>query len=327
VRRREFITLLGGAAAAWPLAGRAQQSAMPVIGFLHTRSREGFMSNVAAFPKALNQAGYVEGRNIAIEYRYADGDYDRLPALAADLVRREVAVLVAGGGEPSALAAKAATSTIPIVFAIGSDPVKAGLVASYNRPGGNITGINILTDALEAKRLGLLHTLLPQATTLGFLTNPRFASADSQLNDVQQAARALGLKIRVLPVSTEPEIDMAFETIAREQIAALVVGADPFLDLQRNKLIALAARLAVPTVYQFREHALAGGLMSYGIDIVDVYRQVGVYVGRILKGEKPANLPILQPTKFEFVINLKTAKALRLEIPPQLLATADEAIE
>jgi putative ABC transport system substrate-binding protein len=326
MNRREFITLLGGAGA-WPLAARAQQAAMPVIGFLHTRSREGFMPNLAGFAKALNQAGYGEGRNIAIEYRYADGDYDRLPSLAADLVRRQVAVLVAGGGEPSALAAKAATSTIPIVFAIGSDPVKAGLVASYNRPGGNITGINILTDDLESKRLGLLHTLLPQVATVGFITNPRFASANTQLHDVQQAARALGLKIRVLPASTEPEIDMAFEAIAREQIAALVVGADPFLDLQRDKLIALAARHAVPTVYQFREHAVAGGLMSYGIDIVDVYRQVGVYVGRILKGEKPANLPILQPTKFEFVVNLKTAKALRLEIPPQLLATADEAIE
>src|SRR5262249_29378841 len=224
------------------------------------------------------------------------GDYDRLPSLAADLVRRQVAVLVAGGGEPSALAAKAATSTIPIVFAIGSDPVKAGLVASYNRPGGNITGINILTDDLESKRLGLLHTLLPQVATVGFITNPRFASANTQLHDVQQAALALGLKIRVLPASTEPEIDMAFEAIAREQIAALVVGADPFLALQRDKLIALAARHAVPTVYQFREHAVAGGLMSYGIDIADVYRQVGVYVGRILKGEKSANLPILQPT-------------------------------
>jgi putative ABC transport system substrate-binding protein len=205
--------------------------------------------------------------------------------------------------------------------------VKAGLVASYNRPGGNITGINILTDDLEAKRLGLLHTLLPRAATVGFLTNPRFASADSQLHDVQEAAQALGLKVRVLPVSTEPEIDAAFDIIAREQIPALTVGADPFLDIHRNKVIGLAALEAVPTVYQFREHAVAGGLMSYGIDIVDVYRQVGVYVGRILKGEKPADLPILQPTKFEFVINLKTAKALGVEIPPQLLATADEAIE
>ena len=326
MRRREFISLLGGAAA-WPLAARAQQSPMPVIGFLHTRTREGFMPNVAALPKALNEAGYVEGRNIAIEYRYADGKYDRLPALATELVRRQVAVLVAGGGEPSALAAKAATSTIPIVFAIGSDPVKAGLVASYSRPGGNITGINILTDELEAKRLGLLHTLLPQAATIGFLTNPRFASADSQLRDVQEAARGTGLKIRVLSASTEPEIDAVFETIAREQLLALEVGADPFLDIHRDKLIDLAARHAVPTVYQFREHATAGGLMSYGIDIIDVYRQVGFYVARILKGEKPANLPVLQPTKFEFVINLKTAKALGLSVPSGLLAIADEVIE
>jgi putative ABC transport system substrate-binding protein len=324
--RREFIALFGGAAT-WPLAAQAQQAAMPAIGFLHTRSRESFMRNVVAFPKALNEAGYVEGRNVVIEYRYADGEYDRLPALAAELVRRQVAVLVAGGGEPSALAAKAATSTIPIVFAIGSDPVKAKLVASYNRPGGNITGINILTDALEAKRLGLLHELLPQATTVGFLTNPRFASAESQLRDVQEAARVRGLRVRVLPASTDLEIDAAFETVAREKIPALEMGADPFLDTHRDKIIALASRLAIPVMHQFREHAVAGGLMSYGIDIVDVYRQVGVYVGRILKGEKPADLPVLQPTKFEFVINLRTAKALNLTIPPGILAIADEVIE
>jgi putative tryptophan/tyrosine transport system substrate-binding protein len=330
MQRREFITLIGGAATApmlWPRAARAQQPAMPVIGFLNSRSRQSFMSTEAVFLKTLNEAGYVEGRNIAIEYRYADGAYDRLPALAADLVRRQVAVIVAGGGELAALAAKAATSTIPIVFTIGSDPVKAGLVMSYNRPGGNITGINILTEGLDAKRLGLLHTLLPQATTIGFLTNPRFASADSQLQDVQEAARTLGLKIHTLPASTEAEIDAVFETIAREQISAVEVGADPFLDNHRNKLVTLAARYSVATMYHFREQAVAGGLISYGIDIIDVFRQVGLYVVRILKGEKPADLPVMQPTKFELVFNLKTAKVLGLAIPPTLLALADEVIE
>jgi putative ABC transport system substrate-binding protein len=327
MKRREFITLLGGAAFSWPIAARAQQPAMPVIGFLNSRSRQSFTSTEAEFLKTLDEAGYVEGRNIAIEYRYADGAYDRLPALAADLVRRQVAVIVAGGGEPAALAAKAATLTIPIVFTIGSDPVKAGLVASFNRPGGNITGVNILTEGLDAKRLGLLHTLLPQATTIGFLTNPRFASADSQLRDVQEAARALGLKIHMLSASTEAEIAAVFETIAREQISAVEVEADPFLDNHRNKIVALAARYSVATMFHFREQAVAGGLMSYGIDITDVFRQVGLYVVRILNGEKPANLPVLQPTKFEFVINLKTAKALGLTIPPGVLAIADEAIE
>jgi putative ABC transport system substrate-binding protein len=327
MRRREFITFLSGAAA-WPIAARAQQSAaVPAIGFLNSRSRQSFMSTEARFLKTLNEAGYIEGRNIALEYRYADGAYDRLAAFAADLVRRQVAVIVAGGGEPAALAAKAATSTIPIVFTIGTDPVKAGLVASYNRPGGNITGVNILTEGLDAKRLGLLQTLLPQATTIGFLTNPRFASADNQLRDMQEAARALALKIYALPASTEAEIDAAFETIAREQISAVKVAADPFLDNQRNKLVALAARYSVVTMYHFREQAVAGGLMSYGIDINDVFRQVGLYVVRILKGEKPADLPVLQPTKFEFVINLKTAKALGLNISPSLLAIADEVIE
>ena len=327
MKRREVVALLGGAAVAWPLTARAQQPAMPVIGFLNSRSRQSFMATEAEFLKTLSEAGYIEGRNIAIEYRYADGAYDRLPTLAADLVRRQVALIVAGGGEPAALAAKAATLTIPIVFTIGSDPVKAGLVGSYNKPGGNITGINILTEGLDAKRLGLLHTLLPQATTIGFLTNPHFASADSQLRDVQEAARALGLKIHVLPASTEAEIDAVFETIVREQISAVKVGADPFLDNQRNKLVALAARYSVTTMYHFREQAVAGGLMSYGIDIIDVFRQVGLYVVRILKGEKPADLPVLQPTKFQFVINLKTARALGLSISPGLLAIADEVIE
>jgi putative ABC transport system substrate-binding protein len=327
MKRREFIIVLGGSAATWPLVARAQQPAMPVIGFLNSRSRQSFTSTEAEFLKTLKEAGYVEGQNIAVEYRYADGAYDRLPALAADLVHRQVAVIVAGGGEAAALAAMAATLTIPIVFTIGSDPVKAGLVASYNRPGGNVTGINILTEGLDAKRLGLLHTLLPHAASIGFLTNPRFASADSQLRDAQEAARALGLNIHMLSASTEADIDAVFETIAREQISAVEVEADPFLDNHRNKLVTLATRYSVATMFHFREQAVAGGLMSYGIDIIDVFRQVGLYVVRILKGEKPADLPVLQPTKFEFVINPKTAKVLGLSVPPGLLAIADEVIE
>jgi putative tryptophan/tyrosine transport system substrate-binding protein len=326
VRRREFISLLGGAASAWPLAVCAQQS-MPVIGFLNSASPAPYANRVRAFRQSLSETGYVEGGNVTIEYRWAEGQYDRLPAMASDLVRRQVAVLVAGGGDPSALAAKAATATIPIVFTVGSDPVKAGLVASYNRPGGNITGINILTDTLEAKRLGLLHELVPQAATIGYLVNPRFASAESQLRDVKQAASALALKIRVVSASTDGEIDSAFEAVARERVLAFAVGADPYFDTRREKLVALAARHALPTMYHFREYAVAGGLVSYGIDPSDVYRQVGVYTARILKGEKPADLPVLQPTKFEFVINLKTAKALGIKLSDNLLSLADEVIE
>jgi putative tryptophan/tyrosine transport system substrate-binding protein len=327
MKRREFITLLGGAAAAWPLAARAQQPAMPVVGFLRSTAAAGSMHVVAAFRQGLSQAGFIDGQDVAIEYRWADGQYDRLPSLVADLIRRQVAVLVAGGGEPSALAAKAATATIPIVFVIGSDPVKAGLVASYNRPGGNITGINILTDTLEAKRLGLLYELVPQAATIGYLWNPHFTSAESQLREVREAARALAVQVRALPASNDQEVDRAFEVIAAERILALMVGADPFLDTRRDKIIALSARHAVPTMYQFREHTAAGGLMSYGIDPPDLWRQAGVYAGRILKGAKPADLPVVQPTKFELVINLKTAKALHLVIPPGVLAIADEVIE
>jgi ABC-type uncharacterized transport system substrate-binding protein len=323
--RRQFITLLGGAAAVWPLAAHAQQPAMPVVGFLHTRSS--YAPAVAAFQKALREAGFVEGQTVGIDYRWADGQYDQLAAMAADLVGQKVAVLVAGGGEPSPLAAKAATSTIPIVFVVGSDPVKAGLVASYNRPGGNITGMNILTDTLEAKRLGMLHELVPQAATIAFLVNPRFASAASQSQDAGEAARGLALSIDVLPASTESEIEGAFETIVRRRILALTVGADPFFDTHRDKIIALAAQHAVPTMYQFREHAAAGGLISYGVDISDAWGQVGTYTARILRGEKPATLPVLQPTKFEMVINLTTAKALNLQIPDKLLALADEVIE
>jgi putative tryptophan/tyrosine transport system substrate-binding protein len=325
-KRRDFITLLSGAAAAWPLAARAQQP-MPVIGYLSSRSPDDTRHLLAAFLRGLNEAGYVEGQNVTIEYRWALGQYDRLPAMAADLVRRPVAVLTTTGGEPAALAAKAATSSIPIVFLIGGDPVALGLAASYNRPGGNATGMNILTTTLEAKRLGLLHDLVPQAKAIGVLLNPKFQPADNQLRDLQQAAPAIGLQIDVFRASTDRELDAAFATITEQRIAALVVTADPFFDTRRDKLVALAARHAVPTIYQFREYAAAGGLMSYGNDSLDVYRQAGVYTGRILKGESPGNLPVLQPTKFEFVINRKTAKALGVKFSDNLLSLADEVIE
>jgi putative ABC transport system substrate-binding protein len=327
MKRRDFIRLLGGAAVAWPRAVCAQQAAVPVIGFLSTLSPESNTPRLAAFDRALKEVGFVDGRNVAIEYRFVQGQYDRLPEMADELIRRQVAVIVAAGGEPSALAAKSATSTTPIVFVMGSDPVKAGLVTSYNRPGGNLTGINILTDTLEAKRLGLLRELVPRAAAVGLLWNPRFASAESQLRDVQEAARVINMTIRALPASTDREIELAFETVAQERIRALAVAADPFLTMSGDKIVALAARVAVPAMYEFRGQVAAGGLMSYGIDVVDVYRQAGVYVGRILKGEKPADLPVLQPTKFELVINLKTAKALGLNVPDRLLALADEVIE
>jgi putative tryptophan/tyrosine transport system substrate-binding protein len=326
VTRREFMSLLGGAAAAWPVAARAQQPAMPVIGYLSARSPGDTAHLVPAFRQGLSEGGFVEGQNVTIEYRWALGQVDRLPALAAELAGRPVTILVTTGGESAALAAKAATSTIPIVFSMG-DPVKAGLAASYNRPGGNATGINILSDTIEPKRLGLLHELVPQAATIGFLVDPNFPSAEDQSKDVQEAARAIGLHIHVLRAKTDHEIEAAFETVAQHRIGALAVAASPFFDTRRDTLVALAARHAVPTMYHFREFAAAGGLLSYGIDPVDAYRQVGVYAGRILKGAKPADLPVLQPTKFEFVINLKTAKTLGLEIPARLISFVDEVIE
>ena len=325
LKRREFITLLGSAAA-WPLAAHAQQPAMPVIKFLSSRSPDDTANLVAAFRRGLADSGYIEGQTVTIEYKWALGQYDRLPAMAVELTRRPVAILVTTGGEPSALAAKTATSSIPIVFAMG-DPVKRGLAASFNRPGGNATGMSILSPDLEAKRLGLLHELVPQAVNLGVLLNPNFPPAQEQLDEVQEVARATGLQIHVFRASIDPEIDAAFEAVARLRVAALSVTSDPFFDTRRDKLIALAARDAVPTMYQFREYAVAGGLMSYGIDLPDVYRQVGTYAARILKGANPADLPVQQPTKFELVINLKTVRALGLNIPAGVLAIADEVIE
>jgi len=326
IGRRAFITLLGGTAA-WPFGARAQQPAIPVIGYLSARSPGDTAHLVAAFRRGLGENGFVEGQNMTIEYRWALGQYDRLLAMAAELVRRPVTALTTTGGEPSALAAKAATSTIPIVFAIGGDPIKQGLVASYNRPGGNATGVSLLTSPVEPKRIGMLHELVPAATTIGFFLNPNLPQSPSQIADVQEAARTLNLQVHILPASTDQEIESAFESVAPQRIQALAVAADPFFDTRREKIVALAARYAVPTMYHFREFAAAGGLVSYGISASDAYRQVGVYTGRVLKGAKPADLPVVQSIKFELAINLKTAKALGLTMPDKLLALADEVIE
>jgi putative tryptophan/tyrosine transport system substrate-binding protein len=327
MRRREFITLLGGSAVAWPLAARAQQSALPVIGFLSGRSLDDSKQMMAALGQGLNEQGFVERQNVAIEYRWADGQYDRLPALAADLVRRQVAMILAVGSVPSPLAAKAATSTIPIVFIVGGDPVKFGLVASLNRPGGNLTGVSVLSGPLTAKRLELLHELVPQAGVIACLVNPNNPEADSQLTDIRAAARTFGQEVLILNASTDHELHTAFATLVRERVAGLLLGNDAFFVLRREQLVALAARHAIPAVYFLREFAAAGGLMSYGDTLTDAYRQVAVYIGRILKGTKPADLPVQQSTKVELIINLKTANALGLDVPPTLLARADEVIE
>jgi len=327
IGRRKFVAALGGAVVAWPIAARAQQSAMPVIGYLSARSPEDTTHLVAAFRRGLAENGYVEGQNLTIEYRWALGQYDRLPGMAAELVRRRVAVLAASGGEPAAMAAAAATNTVPIVFVIGGDPVKEGLAASFNRPGGNVTGVTLLTNLLEPKRFGLLHELVPGAATIGVVLNPKFPGSAGQLRDVRAAAKSTGVQIQVLLASTDADLDAVFETVSRQHLAALAFCADPFFDTRRKKLVALAARAAVPAMYHFREYALAGGLISYGIDSADAYRQNGVYVGRVLKGAEPAELPIVQETKFLLVINLKTAKLLDVKISDNLLSLADEVIE
>ena len=324
--RREFITFIGGAAAGWPLAARAQQATMPVIGFLHGASSGGYEPMATGFRQGLKETGYVDGQNVTIEFRWADGHYDQLPAMAADLVRRQVAV-IAAGGTPAAFAAKAATSTIPTVILVGVDPVQVGLVQSLNQPGGNVTGLAALTNQLEAKKLELLHELLPTATAVALLVNPTNALTQSETKDVQDAARLLGLHLHVLNASTESQIDAAFGALVELRAAALIVSVDSFLNNSRGQIVALAARHAVPAVYGFPDFVTAGGLMSYGTDLVDVYRQQGVYAGRILKGAKPADLPIQQVTKVALAINLKTAKTLGLTFPTTLLGRADEAIE
>jgi putative ABC transport system substrate-binding protein len=324
MRRREFISLLGGAVA-WPFTAGAQQPAVPVIGFLQTGAPGATAHITAAFHRGIKEAGYVEGQNVEVVYRYADGQYDRLPSLVADLVRRQVA-LIGAFGPPAAQAAKAATTTIPIVFT-STDPVKYGLVASLNRPGGNATGAHVLTADLEGKRLELLGELVSASAPVAVLINPKGDYAEQQAKDLQAGAPRIGRQILILNASSERDIDNAFRTLIARQAAGLLVAADPFFNSRREQLVALATYHGIPAIYEFREYALAGGLMTYGISITDSYRQAGVYAGRVLKGEKPSDLPVVQSTKFDLVINLKTAKALGLEIPAKLLALADEVIE
>jgi len=331
LKRRAFITLLGGAAAAWPLAARAQQSAIPVIGFLSGYPAESFAPETqpyaAAFRQGLSETGYSDGHNVVIEYRWAENQPSRLPVLAAELVRRKVAVIAATGGATSVVAAKAATTTIPIVFTGGGDPVALGLVASLNRPGGNVTGVTFLANILGAKRLELLNELAPGAGVIGLLVNPNNPNAASDTTDMETGARAIGKQLLLLHASTEREIDMAFATLAQQRIAALATAADAFFDSRRNQIVALATQHAVPAIYFSRQFVVAGGLMSYGASITAAYRQAGIYAARILKGDKPADLPVVQSTKVELVINLRTAKALGLTVPLTLQASADEVIE
>ena len=327
LRRREFITLLGGAALGWPLAVRAQQPAMPVIGFLGSGTLNAYAADVTAFGEGLGQTGYVEGRNVTIEYRWAEGQYDQMPGLVADFLRRKTAVIAVTGSTAAVQAAKAATQTIPIVFAIGADPVKFGLVASMNRPGSNVTGVSFLANLLVAKQVELLHELIPAASILGFLVNPNNPNAEADTNNARMAADTLSCKLVVVRAHKGDEVESAFAIFTQERANALLVSPDPLFSSLRDHLVALAIRHALPTMYNAREYVSAGGLLSYGPDQADAYRQAGVYVGRILKGENPGDLPVVQPTKFELVINLMAARALGLSVPPMLLARADHVIE
>jgi putative ABC transport system substrate-binding protein len=326
IRRRDFITLLGGAAA-WPLAVRAQQAVIPVVGFLSGRSPADSVAEIGGFHRGLAETGFIEGKNVAIEFRWADGHYDRLPALASELVGERVAVIAAVGGGASGLAARAATASVPIVFASGGDAVKIGLVTSLNRPGGNVTGVNIIFGALGAKRLELLHDLVPAAGAIGMLVNPNYPSAPIEVQDVEAAARRLGLRMHIFNARTERDIEPAFSDFAEKRVMGLLVADDPFFQGQRLRIVGMAGRRGLPAIYFSRDFVDAGGLMSYGPNLVDAYRMVGVYCGRILKGDKPADLPVVQPTRFELVINLKSVKELALDVPPTLLAIADEVIE
>jgi putative ABC transport system substrate-binding protein len=325
MKRRQFIMLLGGTGIAWPLAAHAQQPALPVVGFLRSTSAVDSTQFATAFRQGLKEAGSVEGQNVAIEYRYADNQVDRLPALVADLMRRPVAVIVVNFG--AAFAAKAATTTVPIVFASGGEPVADGLVASLNRPGGNVTGVYYFTSALGAKRLELLHQMVPKTTTIGMLVNPNSPRSEAERSDVQAAALALGQQLLILDVNSERDIEAAFATFVQRGVGALLVGSSAFSNSHREQIVALAGRHGLPACYFLREFVTAGGLMSYGTSINDAYREAGIYVGRILKGEKPADMPVMQSVKFEFVINLKAAKTLGLDVPPSLLALTDEVIE
>jgi putative tryptophan/tyrosine transport system substrate-binding protein len=327
LKRREFITLLGGAAAAWPVTTRAQQPAVPVVGFMHILSPENVPHFVPAFRQGLKEQGFVESQNLVVEYRWARGQYDRLPELAADLVHRQVAVIAAMGGQPSPQVAKAATQTIPIVFATNGDPISEGLAASLNRPGGNATGVTIFGPAAVAKRLQLLHDLVPRAVTIAYLMNPNNPNADFEMSVAQETTRSLGMDMHVFRASNESELETAFATMSQQQVGALVGASDTFLFGKRDQIVSLAAHHRIPAIYYLREFAQAGGLMAYGNSIPDSYRVAGVYVGRILKGEKPGDLPVVQSTKFEFIINLQTAKVLGIEVPNSMQLLADEVIE